>query len=94
MAACRRLTTTVSSKGRVMLPKAICDRHRWGAGTRLVVENTDDGVLLKAAPVFPPTRPEDVYGSLHWRGAPKSLAEMKAGIEAEVKRRRAGQRYY
>jgi AbrB family looped-hinge helix DNA binding protein len=93
MAASRRLTTTVSTKGQVILPKAIREQHHWQAGTRLLVENTDDGVLLKATPIFAPTRAEDVYASLPWRGTPKSLEEMDAGIEAEVKRRHARDRY-
>ena len=59
-----RITTTVSTKGQVILPKAIRERRGWKAGTRLVVEETPDGLLLKQAPLFPPTRPEDVYGML------------------------------
>jgi len=47
-----------------------------------VVEDTPDGVLLKAAPVFAPTRPEDVAGMLAYRGAPKTLKEMDAAITA------------
>ena len=86
-------TTTVSTKGQVILPKAIRQRRNWPAGTRLVVEETPDGVLLKAAPVFPPTRPEDVAGMLAYRGPPKTLEEMEAAITAEVKRRRARGRY-
>lgn len=83
------LTTTVSTKGQVILPKAIRRQRRWDAGTRLVVENTTEGVLLKQAPLFPATNPEDVFGSLPYRGAPKSVEEMEAGISAEAKRRHA-----
>jgi len=93
MAAGETLTTTVSTKGQVILPKAIRQRRNWAAGTRLVVEETPIGVLLKAAPVFAPTRPEDVAGILAYRGPPKSLEEMDAAITAEVKRRRARGRY-
>ena len=85
--------TTVSTKGQVILPKAIRNRHRWDAGTRLIVEDTPDGVLLKAAPLFKPTRPEDVFGMLGYTGKPKSLEQMDAGIVAEVKRRHARGRY-
>jgi hypothetical protein len=46
-------TTTVSTKGRVVLPKSI------------------RGVLLKLASFFRPTRPEDVFGSLPGKSAPK-----------------------
>ena len=90
MPAPERLTTTVSTKGQVVLPKAIRRALRWEAGTRLAVENTPEGVLLKPAPVFAETRPEEVFGCLACDGAPKSLSEMKAGILAEAKRRYAG----
>jgi len=88
-----RLTTTISTKGQVILPKAIRDQRHWAAGTRLVVESTEDGVLLKAAPVFAPTRPDDVFASLHFNGPPKTLAEMDAGVAAEAKRRHARDRH-
>jgi AbrB family looped-hinge helix DNA binding protein len=89
MAPPDRLTTTVSTKGQVILPKTIRDQRNWPAGTRLVVEDTEDGVLLTAAPIFAPTRPEEVFASLPHSGGPKSLAEMDAGIAAEAKRRHA-----
>jgi AbrB family looped-hinge helix DNA binding protein len=89
MSRATRLTTVVSTKGQVILPKAIRQQRRWGAGTRLVVENTSDGVLLTAAPLFARQKPEDVFASLPWRGRPKSLAEMDAGIVAEARRRHA-----
>ena len=82
-------TTIVSTKGQVILPKAIRQLRRWGAGTRLVVEDTPEGVLLKPVPLFPVTKPKDVFGSLSHRGAPKSLEEMQAGIAAEARRRHA-----
>jgi AbrB family looped-hinge helix DNA binding protein len=87
------LTTTVSTKGQVILPKAVRQRRDWRAGTRLIVEETPDGVLLRRAPVFPETRPEDVRGMLAYKGTPKTLEEMDAGIVAEVKRRHARGRY-
>ena len=90
MSAPERLTTTVSSKGQVVLPKAIRRALRWETGMRLVVENTPEGVLLKALPAFAETRPEDVYGRLAYEGAPKSLADMEAGVRAEARRRHAG----
>jgi AbrB family looped-hinge helix DNA binding protein len=87
------ITTTVSSKGQVILPKAIRDQRQWSAGTELTVEDTPDGVLLKAKPVFTPTRPEDVFGSLRYEGEAKSIADMEKGIAAEAKRRHARNRY-
>ena len=88
-----RQKTTVSTKGQVILPKAIRDRLKWTPGTELTVEETDAGVLLKLAPVFEPTKPEDVAGSLRYTGRPKTIAEMDAAIAAEVRRRHARGRY-
>jgi len=90
MSAAERLTTTVSTKGQVILPKAIRRALRWEAGTRLTVENTPEGVLLKPEPVFAITRLEEVFGCLAYRGTPKTLEEMDAGVLAEAKRRHAG----
>jgi AbrB family looped-hinge helix DNA binding protein len=83
------LTTRVSTKGQIILPKAIRQHRRWEPGTRLIVEDTPDGVLLKPAPLFAPTRPEDVFGSLASKGPPKTLDEMDASILAEAQRRHA-----
>ena len=89
MSALERLTTTVSTKGQVILPKAIRQARRWEAGTRLTVENTPEGVLLKPEPVFAETRLEEVFGCLAYQGTPKTLEEMEAGVLAEAKRRHA-----
>lgn len=87
-------TTTVSTKGQVILPKIIRDQLDWDTGTRLSVEHTPEGVLLRAmTTTFAPTRPEDVFGSLKYAGPPKSIEEMDAGVLAEAKRRHARDRY-
>jgi AbrB family looped-hinge helix DNA binding protein len=93
MSSANKITTTLSTKGQVIVPKAIRQRRRWEPGTRLLVEDTAEGVLLKAAPLFAPTRPKDVFGCLGHAGPPKTLAEMEAGIAAEVRRRHARNRY-
>jgi AbrB family looped-hinge helix DNA binding protein len=85
----QKLTVRLSTKGQVILPKSIRQRRHWDAGTRLVVEETTDGVLLKTAPSFGPTKPEEVFGSLKVSGPPKTLEEMDAGVLAEARRRHA-----
>ncbi|HEY8441431.1 MAG TPA: AbrB family transcriptional regulator [Xanthobacteraceae bacterium] len=93
MAGATKLTTTVSTKGQVILPKPIRQRRRWKPGTRLVVEDTKEGVLLKQAPLLAPTRAKDVFGCLGHAGPPKSLEQMQAGIAQEARRRHARNRY-
>lgn len=82
-----KLTTTVSTKGQVILPKAIRDMLGWRPGTRLAVEKTAKGVELKAVPIFKPTTVDDVYGSLKYDGPPVSIEEMNAAVLREAKRR-------
>lgn len=62
------------------MPKAIREQRRWPAGTELVMEDTPEGVLLKARPAFASTGPKDVFGSLPCKGPAKSIADMEAAI--------------
>lgn len=87
-------TTILSTKGQVILPKAIREQLHWGAGTRLTVEHTAEGVLLRpVTTTFAQTRPENVFGCLAYTGRPKSVEQMDAAIAAEAKRRHAPGRY-
>ncbi|GGE08524.1 AbrB family transcriptional regulator [Rhizobium anhuiense] len=87
MTRAESLITTVSTKGQVILPKAVRQRREWAAGTRLIVEETAEGVLLKQAPAFAPTDPSDVFGMLPFSGEPKTLDDMEDGLLAEARRR-------
>lgn len=81
------ISTVISTKGQVILPKAIRDLRDWTAGTQLIVEDTPEGVLLKSAPVFTETNLEDVFGVLKHSGPAVSLEAMDAAIVSEAKRR-------
>jgi AbrB family looped-hinge helix DNA binding protein len=89
MAPAEKLTIRISAKGQVILPKSIRQSRHWEAGTRLTVEDTADGVLLTAAPVFEAKRSDEVFGSLKVAGQPKTLEDMDAGVIAEARRRHA-----
>jgi AbrB family looped-hinge helix DNA binding protein len=86
-------STTLSTKGQVILPADIRRRRNWNAGTRLTVEETPDGVLLKPAPIFAPTTPEQVFGCLRYQGKPKTVRDMREGIAKEARHRHARGRY-
>lgn len=85
-----QITTTVSTKGQIVLPRSVRNSKHWPPGTRLVVENTPEGVLLRAVTVLEETRPEDVFGILKWKGSPKTIEEMDEGILAEARRQHEG----
>ena len=38
--------TRLSSKGQLIIPKAVRDAHGWGEGTEFTVEDTKDGIVL------------------------------------------------
>jgi AbrB family looped-hinge helix DNA binding protein len=81
-----RLATTLSTKGQVILPKAIRERRGWRPGARLLVEDTPEGVLLKPAPLFTPTTIEDVLGCLPYNGPARTLEDMDAAVADEARR--------
>jgi AbrB family looped-hinge helix DNA binding protein len=93
MAVAKRATTIVSTKGQVILPKAIRDGKGWGAGQQLVVEATREGVLLRPASPFPLTKPEEVFGCLDAKGKRLTDADFDKAIANEVRRRYARGRY-
>lgn len=82
-------TTTLSTKGQIVLPKAVRERQNWAAGTRLVVEETAEGVLLKQAPLFKRTTAGEVFGILKYDGPAKTIEEMNEAVLAEARRRHA-----
>lgn len=83
-------TTVVSTKGQVILPKAVREHLQWDAGTRLLVEETEDGVLLRAVPAFARTAMDAVAGRLAYDGAVLAVEDMDAAILSEAKRSNAG----
>jgi len=87
MSTIEKLTTVVSTKGQVILPKAVRQHCDWPPGTRLVVQETTDGVLLRRAPLFEVTNMSDVYGSLNYDGPTRTIDEMDAAVLAEARRR-------
>ena len=87
MAKSAKLTTRISTKGQVVLPKALRDRRGWGAGTEFIVEERPEGVLLRAAPKTEPTRIEDVFGRLGPVDRVVSIEEMHEAVLEEARER-------
>jgi len=86
-------TTKLSTKGQVILPKAIREAHRWEAGTEFAVEEASGGIVLRPVKVSTGLRVEDVAGCLRYSGRAKSLKQMDNAILQELKERRARGRY-
>lgn len=87
MAKAASLRTKVSTKGQVVLPKAIRDRRGFGPGAELIVEERPEGVLLRPTLKAGATRPEDVRGSLGPVDRVVSIEEMHQALLDEAARR-------
>lgn len=74
------VTTKLSSKGQVIIPKHFRQIHHWEAGQELVVIDTRDGVLLKPKAPFTETMVAEVASCLKYSGQPKTLDDMENAI--------------
>lgn len=86
-------TTRLSSKGQLVLPKAVREAGDWREGTEFAVERVSEGVLLRPLRAFPPTTLEQVRGSAGYTGPTRSLADLDAAIAKGVASRRGRGRY-
>ena len=93
MATAPKSTTVLSTKGQLILPKAVRDQLNWKPGTQLTIEQTPDGVVLRSKPLFPATTDDQVFGCLKYDGPAKTLEEMDAGIDDAIRERHARGRY-
>jgi AbrB family looped-hinge helix DNA binding protein len=81
------MRTRLSSKGQLIIPKEVRDRHGWVAGTELEVVDKGHAVELRPAPSFPRTRLEDVVGMLKYDGPPLSIEDMDRAADEAVRER-------
>jgi AbrB family looped-hinge helix DNA binding protein len=86
-------TTRLSSKGQLVLPKAIRDADAWSEGTEFLVERVSEGVLLRPVRSLPITHLEQVIGSAGYRGPARSATDAERAIARGVKARRGRGRY-
>jgi AbrB family looped-hinge helix DNA binding protein len=87
------MRTKLSTKGQVILPKAIRDKLHWTPGMELEIEDRPDGVLLKASHREKKGSILDLAGIVKYDGPRRTIEEMNAGIIDEVRRRHARGRY-
>ncbi|MEX2401279.1 MAG: AbrB/MazE/SpoVT family DNA-binding domain-containing protein [Rhodothermales bacterium] len=72
-------TTTLSSKGQVVIPKDVRVRHQWVPGQEFDVIETREGVLLRPRTGVPRTRIEDVGAALMYGGPRVSEDRLRIG---------------
>ncbi len=80
-------TTRLSTKGRVVLPKAVRLAHNLRTGTEFRVEELEGGILLIPTQGMMPSTLDEISGCIGYKGKPQSLASMKAAIRIKVRAR-------
>jgi AbrB family looped-hinge helix DNA binding protein len=80
-------TTKLSSKGQVIIPKALRSAHRWEAGLELMVIDTGDGLLLKPKAPFAPSELSEVFGMFKGRVAARTDEQIKAALLQDMRRK-------
>jgi AbrB family looped-hinge helix DNA binding protein len=68
-------TTTVSSKGQVVIPRALREKYRLTSGTRLQVDESDAGLVLAPITQARPSRRQAGWRNL--RGSAKGTTALK-----------------
>jgi AbrB family looped-hinge helix DNA binding protein len=86
-------TTRLSTKGQIVLPKAMRTSRAWGPGTEFTVEETGDGILLRPAGGCSAANLDQVAGCLRSKRKSKTPAQMGGAIRREVIRRDGSGRY-
>ena len=74
------MTSRLSTKGQLIIPKQVRERHGWRTGTELEIEDHDDCVVVRLADAAPETTLEELFGCTGYEGPRRSLEDMEAAI--------------
>jgi AbrB family looped-hinge helix DNA binding protein len=72
--------TRLSTKGQVIVPQEIRERHGWQPGTVLEIEDLGDGIVLRPALDVPRTTVDDLVGCVRYEGPVRTLDEIEDAI--------------
>ncbi|WP_311028402.1 AbrB/MazE/SpoVT family DNA-binding domain-containing protein [Mesorhizobium koreense] len=79
----------ISSKGQLVLPKAVREAYGLGPGSEVDIESAGDSIVLK--PLHKKARRtytiDEVAGFLKYDGPPVTVEDMERGILEEAKRK-------
>jgi AbrB family looped-hinge helix DNA binding protein len=78
----------ISSKGQLVLPKAVRDAHGLIAGSEVDIESVGETIVLRPQPkrVRKKYTIDEVAGFLKYDGPPVSLKDMERAMDEEAKR--------
>jgi AbrB family looped-hinge helix DNA binding protein len=73
-------TTTVSSKGQIVIPRHLREKHRLTAGVRLQVHESAEGLVLTPMDAKPTRRAARALGWRALRGSAKGTGALNAHV--------------
>lgn len=74
------ITTKLSSKGQVIVPRSIRDSHGWETGEEFLVRDLGYGILLIPSRPGPAADLDDVLGCTGYSGPALSIEEMDQAV--------------
>ena len=74
------VTTKLSKKGQVVIPKKVRSSYGWEPGVEFAIEETEDGIKFKPIKPFKESNIKDILGCLNYRGPRKTFKDMEAAI--------------
>jgi AbrB family looped-hinge helix DNA binding protein len=72
-------TTTVSSKGQIVIPRHLREKHRLTSGVHLQISETDEGLVLSPMSRTRPSARQSGWRAL--RGSAKGTEALKQHLE-------------
>ncbi len=79
-----KMTTIVSSKGQMVLPKALRDRKHWAPGTKLALEEVPGGVFVRLVEAKRQYTVDDIVGCLQFDGPHLTQKEIDRRIDESL----------
>jgi len=72
----------LSTKGQLVIPRKLRERHGWTTGTEFGLEEQGDALVLRPLVAFRTTTVQDLLGCLRHEGPALTLDEMDEAIAA------------
>ena len=80
--------TLLSTKGQIVIPKALREARGWHAGMALTVQEVPEGLLLRPAAqevLFPPTTIDHGVGSARYKGPALSDRDIAQALDKKAR---------
>ena len=72
----------LSTKGQLVIPRQVRERHGWTTGTEFALEEQGDALVLRPVAALRTTSVKELMGCLHHEGPALSLEQMDDAIAA------------